>query len=165
MCILGFRTLLTAYQNQHHHVQYFAWVWSVTGRQDHIDDQQSAIGLHGFATMTENCQALLIAPIVHDMRQDVGVAAGGHCLEEISSLDGYTIHNTIGFEQLGRVDYHMRPIEQQATRSWVSLKDSGEHIAGRPSDIDDSSERRKIVRCCDRWRFGTMKPDHCFTKY
>jgi hypothetical protein len=46
--------------------------------------------------MAENCQALIIVPIMHDMRQDVGVAASGHRLEEISTLDGYTIHNAIG---------------------------------------------------------------------
>src|SRR5258707_9177423 len=59
--------------------------------------------LHSFATVVENCQALIFVPIMQDMRQEVGVAAGGHRLEEISSLDGYTIHNAIGFQQLGRV--------------------------------------------------------------
>ena len=73
--ILGFRALLTADQYQHHHIQYFPWMWNVTGGQDHLDDQQSAIRLHGFATMTENCQALVIVPIVQDVRQDVGIAA------------------------------------------------------------------------------------------
>src|ERR1700677_1772328 len=101
MCILRFRALQTPYQNKHYHIQYFARVRNISWREDHLNNQQPSIRLHGFATTAENCQALLIGPIMQDMRQDVGVAASGHRLEEISSLDGHTIHNTIRFEQLG----------------------------------------------------------------
>jgi hypothetical protein len=59
----------------------------------------------------------------------------------------------------------MRPVEQDPSRLWMSHKYVGEHIAGRAADIDDGLEHRKVVGGRDRWRFASMKANHCSTKY
>ena len=54
------------------------------------------MGFHGSADVTENRYALLFAPVVDDMRKDIGVAAGWNPLEEGPRLDGDSVLDRIG---------------------------------------------------------------------
>jgi len=71
----------------------------------------------------------------------------------------------LALSKLGRVHHHNAACRIAGHEVRVSCKDSGEHVAGRASDIDDSSERAKNPTLRDRRRFGTVKPDIAPTKY
>src|ERR1700754_2020114 len=115
-------------------------MWRVAVGQDRLDDQQLAVRFHDPAAMTEDREALLLAPVVNDVRKDVSVATGRSRLEEISGLDAHTIHHAFGFEQCGGVIHDMRPIEQHATRPGMAREYGGKHVAGRASYIHNGFE-------------------------
>src|ERR1044072_1282643 len=91
----------------------------VTGWKHHLDDQQSAAEFHRTATVTENCQTLVFAPIVDDMRQQVGISSRGNTHEETARFDPDVGRQSARLNQCGRVANHMRHVEENASRTWI----------------------------------------------
>src|SRR3954462_9891473 len=58
----------------------------------------------------------------------------------------------------------MRTIEQNAARSLMTGKHSGQHVAGRSANVNDGLESRKSICSCDGRRFLIVEADHCLAK-
>jgi hypothetical protein len=95
--------------------------------------------------MGKNCEALILAPVMQDVRQDIGIAAGPYSLKEVADLNGHAVAYSLGCKQSGCVSHDMRQVEQHAARPLMAGEDSREHIAGRTANIDNGIETRKIV--------------------
>ena len=76
-CVFALSAFLPSHHHQHRHIQHLASMRSVARWQHHLDDQQRSGWLHGFTTVPENSETLILAPVVNNMRQDVNVAPVG----------------------------------------------------------------------------------------
>src|SRR5262249_6602036 len=121
--VLVLRPLLAAGHGEHDDVEDFAEVGSVARRQDELHDQERAAFLHRVATVAENREALLLGPVVDDMREDVGVAAGRNALEEVPRLDRDAIRDAAGREHPAGLGDDVGPIEEEAARTLVTGED------------------------------------------
>src|SRR6516162_10484801 len=108
----------------------------VAGWQYHLDDQQSAVGFHRFATVAENGKALVLITIVDDVRQKVHVTPHRNALKEIDGLDGDTIRKTARPDQRRCLSNHVRQIRENATRPRMAIENRGQKIAGSAADVN-----------------------------
>ena len=118
------------------------------------------MGFHGSADVTEDHYALLFAPVVDDMRKDIGVAAGWNPFEEGPRLDGDSVLDSPGGKQRRRVRHDMRPVKQDAARPGMARQDGRKQVPGRTSDIDNGSKDGEVIRLCDGARLLAMYADH-----
>ena len=77
-----FRPLLPSRPDEHHHVEHLAWVRRIAGRKHHLDNQEPAARIHRLPTVAQDQEALVFAPIVDDVRENVGIAAAWNTVEE-----------------------------------------------------------------------------------
>src|SRR5262245_30689497 len=136
----------------------------VTRGQHHLHHKQTPVRPPGSADMPENCQALFFAPVVNDMRKDIGVAAGWDPLEKGPRLDGDSVLDSSGGKQRRRVRQDMWPVKQDAARPGMARQDGREQVPGRTSDIDDGSEDGEVICICYGGRLLTMYADHGFAE-
>ena len=162
--VLGGGPLFTAGDRQHHHVNDLAEVRRVALRQHELDDQQLGAPLHRFAAVAENRQALILVPIVNDVRQDVGVPARRNAVEEAPVLDRDSAFHPVRAQQRRRVRDDMRAIEEDASRLGVAFEDVAQHVPGGAADIDDRAEAREVIGGGNRRRLRAMDADHGFAE-
>src|SRR5262249_415453 len=123
-------------------------------------DQERAVFLHRVATVAENREALLLGPVVDDVREDVGVSAGRNALEEVPRLDRDAIRDAAGREHPAGLGDDVGPIEEAAARTLVTGEDRGEEVPGSPADVHDRAEAREVVGGRDRGGLAPVDAYH-----
>src|SRR5262245_34963091 len=76
LAVFLFSPLLASRSDEHNHVEQFSWMRSITRGKDHLDNQQSAVGIHGAPAVAKNREALVLRPIVDDVGEKIRIAAG-----------------------------------------------------------------------------------------
>src|SRR5437016_7590275 len=118
---------------------------SVAVWQQHFDDGHATGRVHRLADMAEDRKALILVPVVDDVRKNVSICPGGDTREEIAGLNRHPIAHALGPKQSRCVLYYMRPVKQYSARRSVTSKNSGEHIPDRAADVNDGLESREII--------------------
>lgn len=80
--VLRLRPFLPSRPHQHHHVEHLAQMRCVILRELHFKKQQLRVRLHRAAAVSEDGQALIFGPVVNDVREQIGIAAGGNGFEK-----------------------------------------------------------------------------------
>ena len=83
--------------------------------EDHLDNQQATAGFHGATTVTEDREALCLAPIVNDVREQIGVASAGNMLKETAGLDHDPVFHSAGLDQRRCVAHDMREVVEDTS--------------------------------------------------
>src|SRR5829696_5084297 len=154
------RALLSAWADQHHHIEHLAGMWRIGFREHHLDDEHAAARIHGPPAVPQDREAQILAPVVDDVRQQIYVRAGRHGFEEAARLDLHTIGQTACADQRRRVPHHMRQIEEDAARIRMALQDRGQQVSRRAAHIDERPDVGEIVGSRHRRWFGAMEANH-----
>ena len=94
-----FGTFLPSQLHKHDHIEHLPRMRRIAGWQDHFDNQQSAARIHCLANMAKDRQTPIFAPVVDDMREDVGIRTGRYACKEIAGLYRHPLAHTRCFEQ------------------------------------------------------------------
>src|SRR5712691_9923582 len=129
----------------------------VAGGEHHLDDQQSGTRLHGPAAIPQDGQALVLIPVMNNVREDIRVATGGNALEEIASLDRDSTGKTVRLNERGCFPNDVRLIKQDTTGADVALENFDQQIAGAAANVNYGLELGEVVGGCDRWRLVAME--------
>jgi len=90
--VFRFGSFLSFWNCKHNDVEHLAQVWRVTGWKDHLDDKQATIAVHRATTVAEDGQALGLAPIVYDVREQINIAPARDALEKTATFDLNAVH-------------------------------------------------------------------------
>ena len=89
-------------------------------RQHHFNEKEAAVRAHGLAAVLQNGDALILVPVVDNVRQHVGITALWNALEEVARTYGYAVRNTPLLQEGRRVGNDVGPVEQDAARSGMA---------------------------------------------
>ena len=130
--VFGFCAFLASREHQHDDVLHLALMRGIARRQDRLDNQEAAIWWHDFAAVTEDGQTLLFAPVVNDVREQIGVASGGHSLKEIALLDRDSCLDAARLQQGWSVAHHMGAVVEDTARRWMLRQDRASKLPVAP---------------------------------
>src|SRR5579864_1159275 len=141
MVILDLCTFLATAHHQHFEIRVEHAQRQVrVGGDTPLDNEQSGMRCKRRTADPEYCQAPLVAPIMEDVAQDVGVRTWRDGLEETPSNYAAPIADTGAREQRTRSGDCRRAIEQDAPEVWVSLENCNEQLAFASANIDDCAQ-------------------------
>jgi hypothetical protein len=104
--------------------------------QHHFDEEQTTRWVHCLADIAKDSQALILVPIVDDVRKNISICPSGDVLEEIAGLNRHPITHAFGGKQSRCIRHNMRSVEQNAARPGMMGKDGRQHVAGRSADVE-----------------------------
>ena len=132
----------------------------VAGRQDHFDDQQPAARFHRLPAIDEDRDAIVLVPVMDDVRQQVRITSCWNVLEEIDGFDGEAIGEAARFDQRGCFTNDVREVGENAARSRVTLENRGQQITRPAADVNDSLAAREVTRGGDRNGLVAVEANH-----
>ena len=116
---------------------------SPSGR-NHLHDQQSAAGIHRPLTVIEDREALFLAPVMNDVREQIGIATARNPLEEAARLDRDALRQAARLNQRGSVANDMREVEQDAMRFALNSMSPQDDGCSTRQDV-----RIGVMRCSE----------------
>ena len=103
------------------------------------------IGAGRYANVTEDRHGLPIGPIVDDVFEDIGVAAGRNAVKERPTLDADPVFDSPLPQQRGRLGDDFRLVEEHALRVRCCRQDLGQQPPLPSADIDDRAVETEVV--------------------
>jgi hypothetical protein len=114
-------------------------------REDRVDHEQPGLGRHRLATAVEDAPRAGVIPVVDHAREQVGVGAAGHRVEEVTDAELRPIAQTRGREPLRRALHRLGAIEQDAAQTALCLQDRLHQHARAAAEIDEAAQAREVV--------------------
>ena len=81
----------------------------------HFDEEQTAGRVHCLADIAKDSQALILVPIVDDVRKDVSIRPSGDVLEEIAGLNRHPITHAVSQFPQKSMSAIYKAVEKPAT--------------------------------------------------
>ena len=135
--VLRFSSLLPWRRREHGDVEDLAGVKGVAAIQHHLQDQQSGRRRHRAVAVTEDGEALLLAPVVDDVRQQVEIASRRNPLEEAARAEGHAVGHPAGLDQRRGAGGAVRQIEECAVWSGMAGENRRQQVTGAAADVGD----------------------------
>ena len=107
----------------------------IASRQHHLDQQQSATGIHRAAAMAQNRLALRLAPIVDDVREEISITADRNAVEEAARLDRHPLREAARLKKGRRVAHDVRQIVENSARGGRTAKDRAQQMPCGAADV------------------------------
>ena len=114
-------------------------------REDRVDHEQPRFGRHRLATAVEDAPRARVIPVVDHAREQIGVGAAGHGIEEVTDAALRSVAQTRGREPLRRALHRLSAIEQDAAHTAVCLEDRLQQHARAAADVDEAAQPREVV--------------------
>src|SRR5882762_10103165 len=111
-----------------------------------VDDEQVCARCHGAAAGLQDASGVRVVPVVEDQPEYVGVAAGGHRLEEVARDDGASIGHSPLTKKLVRSFETARLVEQHRTQARMRGENRGDEAATAAADVDNRLGGREVKR-------------------
>lgn len=106
-------------------------------RRNHLLDEQDLRARCRCRTdVAKDSHRVLVGPVVDDVLEDVGVAAGRYLVEERTSFDPNPVRDTVFGKQVGGSGNHVAKVEQDATGLRRRRQDRGQQPAMSATDVD-----------------------------
>ena len=104
--------------------------------QDRVDDEQPRVRGHRGTADGEDAAAVLVVPVVQDAREQVGVRARGHGVEEVAVDAGGVDVRARRLDRAGAVDERGLEVRRR-------LEDRREQDAAAAADVDQARQAAK----------------------
>src|ERR1043165_9609829 len=94
--------------------------------QDHLHDQQAAVGGNCRTALAKNGNRLTVVPIMQDVGKDICIMIRWHRFEEVTSFKYGTRRDARRGKIISCICRGLRQIEEYAPKLWVCIQDSRE---------------------------------------
>src|SRR5262245_14953944 len=108
--------LSSGIHDKHLNIEHLTPRWSIVGRENVLDDQQSAGGAHGCATVLQNFRYAVVAHPVQDPAHEINICA---CWNEGNGIPGDYLtaaQQSAFFDEPTRLVRDMRYFQEHAPR-------------------------------------------------
>lgn len=96
------------------------------------------------ATISQNLDGLVVAPIMEDSLQQVRISAGGKGLKEVCA-DQLASSRYIRVLDLASTRNHRRLIAENTRGPWAALENASQERPVTAGNVDDLGETREVV--------------------
>ena len=141
------RSLAAAAEHHHLQIEPSAGARAVVGRERRFQHQHMRVRLHGAAHIGENAHAIAIVVIVHEVADQIEVAAFRRRRREHVAGDETHARQRAALAALGGRD-GLRHVEQGRAAVRIGGEHRGQQRPVAAADVDDVFERREIVAVC-----------------